>query len=211
MEQGQNEDDEGQQGEHVTVPTQDLPSLHEWLAGPEPDYDTDPTPEPLADQAKANAILRHLGWWKGRLPLLEEQYDAEQVRLDKWIELFRARARWCERWLANWQQAQYESSGTATVELSSGKLKSSKRTEWVYEDEEEFVAWASWHSPDLVTQPNAPAARPDKNAVKKALTAPDLRHGEEGPPTDADGEPVPGLVVRVTRTYKAEPSTDMLG
>lgn len=184
--------------------------LAEWMAGEEPDWDSDPTPDAMADQRKANALMRRLGPLREKYRWTDEPFAKEEhARVDAWLALQRGRITWLETWLANWHQAQFMDHGTATIELPAGNLASRKETTYEYEDEDAFLTWAEQHAAGLVRPPapRPPTARaPDKNAVKKMFPAPkDLAMGQWDPVTE-DGEKVPGLVVRVGRSFDAKPN-----
>lgn len=173
--------------------------LDALLCGNEPDYSTDPTPEPAADVAKATALLRTLGARKRELEGWEDLYTAQRAQLDEWIDGHRtrlgARVSWLEAWLANWHRAQLgeHGSGPKTFTLPSGVLTArAQQPEWTF-DPGQFVPWAEANAPGLLRRKPAPAPEIDKAAAKKALTV-FVDDGTTWLIADG-GEVVPGVTV----------------
>lgn len=174
--------------------------INALMAGPEPDYETDPTPEPAADIAKANALLRTLGARQRELAAWEEMYDAERQKLDEWIasrrERVGGRIAWLETWLANWHRAQLgeHGNGPKTISLPSGTLAARAQQPEFRFDPEAFIPWAEANAPELLRHKPAPAPEIDKAAAKKHLAA--------------TGEAMPGVeVVERGPRFTATPET----
>lgn len=184
--------------------------LTDHLAGPEPDYTTDPGDHLAADDEEANRLLRHLARARRQADSINLVYDAEITRLEERrrsrLDKIERKADWLQQRLALWHQARLGADPAAkTIELPAGTLRSrAQQPEWRIDDER-FLAWAAEHRPDLVSVPE-PRPRPDRTAVKQALKLPDGHPGDTVAPVDpATGEVVPGVdVVIRDRKYDQE-------
>lgn len=176
--------------------------LDEYLAGPDPDYDTDPEPPQDADQADKR--LRRLAKIRAAIAR-DEQHAASQIEqigawLDARLSVHRKAERWEQEGLEMWHRAVLaEDPSRKTISLPCGTLKSRvQQPVWEFDDEA-FIAWALDQNrhPELVRIPE-PKPAVDKAAAKKALHLPPLTAGESCVPIDEDtGEMVPGVTVTV--------------
>ena len=172
--------------------------LDEFLAGPDPDYDTDP--EPPQDADEANRRLRRLARIRAQIREVEDQALAQIDQVNAWAErryeVLHGRARWEQEGLEMWHRAVLaEDPSRKSISLPCGTLKSrSQQPEWVFDDEV-FIAWASEHAPSLVRVPE-PKPAVDRNAAKKALLTVEVGEGAHSILTE-EGEVVPGVTVTV--------------
>lgn len=179
--------------------------LDEFLAGPEPDFDTEPTAPVDMDQAER--FLRHWRRLQADADRATEVANTQRARIDLWLsaELDRVgrQQRWFEQSLFGLHSAILRATPKAkTLHLPSGSLRArAQQPEWAYDDEEAFVAWAVEHRPELAPDPvppPLPARKPAKAEAKKRLTLadPKARPGMSVGVIDPDsGEVVPGLHV----------------
>lgn len=172
--------------------------LIEYLAGPDPDYDTDP--EAPQDADEANTRLRRLARIRAEIEAVEDQAATQIAQINAWAErryeVLHNRARWEREGLEMWHRAVLaDDPGRKTISLPCGTL-SARRQQPVWEfDEPTFLAWAIEHAPDLVRVPE-PKPQVERAAAKKALHLPPLTEGESCRPIDEDtGEMVPGVTV----------------
>lgn len=172
--------------------------LNEFLAGPDPDYDTDP--EPPQDADEANRRLRRLARIRAQIREVEEQALGQIEQVKAWAEcryeVLHGRARWEQAGLEMWHRAVLaDDPSRKSISLPCGTLKSVKQQpEWVFDDEV-FIAWAREHAPSLVRVPE-PKPAVDRNAAKKALLTVEVGEGAHSILTE-EGEVVPGVTVTV--------------
>lgn len=174
--------------------------LTEYLAGPDPDYDTDP--EPPQDADEANKRLRRLARIRAEIEAVEDQARTQIEQINAWAErryeVLHNRARWEREGLEMWHRAVLaDDPSRKTISLPCGTLKArAQQPVWEF-DEPTFLAWAVEHAPDLVRIP-VPKPAIEKVAVKKALVAVDpLGEGCGVHVVTAAGEVVPGVTVTV--------------
>ena len=170
--------------------------LDEYLAGPDPDYDVDP--EPPQDADEANTRLRRLARIRADIAQVEETAARQIEQVNAWAErryeVLHNRARWEQDGLEMWHRAVLaDDPSRKTISLPCGTLKSRvQQPVWEFDDDE-FIAWAVEHAPDLVRIPE-PKPQVDRNAAKKTLIADAT--GLDMVVT-SDGELVPGVTVTV--------------
>lgn len=170
------------------------------LAGPEPDYDTEP--EAPRDADDADRMLRKLARFERELDDVTEVATAQRARIDLWETSERdrigKRMAWYQHALAQYHRSIIAHGGPKTLNLPNGTLRAAKaHDQWVYEDTATFLEWAASSVPDVVRT----RQEIDKNAVKKLLTVlPD------GRVATSDGDIVPGLKVETNRgdTFRQE-------
>jgi len=172
--------------------------LDEFLAGPEPDFDTEVAPP--ADADEADRRLRRLAKVRAEMVQIGEHAQAQIERINEWharrVEVLAKRERWLEEGLEMWHRAVLaDDPSRKTISLPCGTLKSRvQQPVWEFDDEA-FIAWAREHAPELVRVPE-PKPHVDKAAAKKTLRF------EEQPGFDptvftAEGEVVPGVTVQI--------------
>lgn len=168
--------------------------LTEYLAGPDPDYDTDP--EAPLDADEANTRLRRLARIRAEIEAVEDQARTQIEQINAWAEhryeVLHNRARWEREGLEMWHRAVLaDDPSRKTISLPCGTLKArAQQPVWEFDDEA-FIAWAAEHAPELVRVPE-PKPAVDKTAAKKALI-PDATG--LGLVVTAEGEVVPGVTV----------------
>lgn len=176
--------------------------LDEFLAGPEPDFDTEAAPP--ADADEADRRLRRLAKVRVEMAQIGEHAQAQIERINEWharrVEVLAKRERWLEEGLEMWHRAVLaEDPSRKSISLPCGTLKSRvQQPAWEFDDEV-FIEWAleQGRHPELVRIPE-PKPQVDRNAAKKALHLPPLTPGESCVPIDEDtGEMVPGVTVTV--------------
>lgn len=173
--------------------------LTEYLAGPDPDYDTDP--EAPLDADEANTRLRRLARIRAEIEAVEDQARTQIEQINAWAEhryeVLHNRARWEREGLEMWHRAVLaDDPSRKTISLPCGTL-SARRQQPVWEfDDEVFLAWAQEHAPDLVRVPE-PKPAIEKAAAKKALIVTTIEPGATVPALTAEGEVVPGVTVTV--------------
>lgn len=174
--------------------------LTEYLAGPDPDYDTEP--EAPQDADEANTRLRRLARIQAQIQWVEDQAATQIAQINAWAErryeVLHNRARWEREGLEMWHRAVLaDDPARKTISLPCGTLKArAQQPVWEFDDEV-FLAWAQEHAPDLVRVPE-PKPQVEKAAAKKALVAVDpLGEGCGVHVVTAAGEVVPGVTVTV--------------
>lgn len=179
--------------------------LDEFLAGPEPDFDTEVAPP--ADADEADRRLRRLAKVRVEMAQIGEHAQAQIERINEWharrVEVLAKRERWLEEGLEMWHRAVLaEDPSRKSISLPCGTLKSRvQQPQWVFDDEV-FIAWASEHAPGLVRVPE-PKPAVDKKAAKVALddNVQDggvvVWHTVDGDTGEVFAETVPGVTVTV--------------
>lgn len=177
--------------------------LDEYLAGPDPDYDTDP--EPPQDADEANRRLRRLARIRADIAQVEETAARQIEQVNAWAErryeVLHNRARWEQDGLEMWHRAVLaDDPSRKTISLPCGTLKSRvQQPVWDFDDET-FIAWAleQDYATPLVRVPE-PKPAVDKAAAKKALITQieGAAPGEPRPAVTPEGEVVPGVTVTV--------------
>lgn len=177
--------------------------LDEYLAGPDPDYDTDP--EPPQDADEADRRLRRLAKVRAEMAQIGDHAQAQIERINEWharrVEVLANRERWLAEGLEMWHRAVLADDPTRkTISLPCGTLKSRvQQPVWDFDDET-FIAWAleQDYATPLVRVPE-PKPAVDKAAAKKALITQieGAAPGEPRPAVTPEGEVVPGVTVTV--------------
>lgn len=174
--------------------------LDEYLAGDEPDYTADV--EAPQDADEVDRRLRRLAKVRAEMAQIGEHAQAQIVRINEWharrVEVLAGKERWLEEGLEMWHRAVLsEDPSRKTISLPCGTLKSRvQQPVWEFDDDE-FIAWAQEHAPDLVRIPE-PKPQVDKAAAKKALTpAPNVSTLDGQAALTSEGELVPGVTVSV--------------
>lgn len=171
--------------------------LTEYLAGPDPDYDTEP--EAPQDADEANTRLRRLARIQAQIQWVEDQAATQIAQINAWAErryeVLHNRARWEREGLEMWHRAVLaDDPARKTISLPCGTLKArAQQPVWEFDDEV-FLAWAQEHAPDLVRVPE-PKPQVEKAAAKKALIVTTIEPGATVPALTAEGEVVPGVTV----------------
>jgi hypothetical protein len=189
--------------------------LDDLLEGPEPDYESDPTPP--GDVATVNAWVRRLNRIDAEQDA-DEALAAEQIeKVGRWLEdrsLAReAQRTWLARSLADYHRAVLrDAPKQTTVSLPDGDLTSRRGTTYEVADEAALLAWAILNgASDLVAVPDPPPIRLDKRGLRSLPTTlpktPD--EGDHGLAVTATGEAVPGVTVTATRTFTVKPREGM--
>lgn len=175
--------------------------LDEFLAGPEPDFDTEVAPP--ADADEADRRLRRLAKVRVEMAQIGEHAQAQIERINEWharrVEVLAKRERWLEEGLEMWHRAVLaEDPSRKSISLPCGTLKSRvQQPVWEFDDDL-FIAWAldEQHAPELVRVPE-PKPQVDKVAAKKALIPATSGDCAEVPAVTEGGEVVPGVTVTV--------------
>lgn len=170
--------------------------LTEYLAGPDPDYDTEP--EAPQDADEANTRLRRLARIQAQIQWVEDQAATQIAQINAWAErryeVLHNRARWEREGLEMWHRAVLaDDPGRKTISLPCGTLKARVQPPvWEFDDEA-FLAWATVHAPGLVRVPE-PKPAVNKAEAKKALIVEEQAEFDPAVFT-AEGEIVPGVTV----------------
>jgi hypothetical protein len=184
--------------------------LDAFREGEEPPWDEEPQAPP--DVGRVQAMLWRLRRLNRDRRDVNVLYEQQREQLDAWHEaragLIDRQMDWLRRSLAAYHEGVYAQQKTATLSFPAGVLKSRKvQPQWVYDDEEKFLAWAREHAPECVRK------RPDeidKNAAKARLTQERGKRKDYG--VTADGERPPGMHVVVppesARTFTVEIGTE---
>lgn len=184
--------------------------------GDTPDFGAEPVPAESLDQA--NRWLRAIARLDREADGIRGAADTERKRVEAWelqrLAPLQERRAWLVRSCELLTAALWaRDPKTVTYNVPNGKLFSRKnQPEWVIEDDAVFVEWAQSKRPDLVNQPDPPAAKPDRNAIKKAFADVIPKQASAGDEfavtmTEGDGTvvPVPGVrVVIPERSWKLE-------
>lgn len=163
-----------------TVAPGDLDAL---LAGPEPDYDADPTPP--EDDMAADRLLRHYRSKLAELAKWEALAAERQDEIELWIGSVRERiGKQTKNLQARLQML--HASRTAPdgrpprlISLPAGNLVARKLPDRLDIDPEVFVPWATKEDPGLLSSPPAWKPKPVVAAVEKWLKK---RGTNAGPP-----------------------------
>ena len=162
-----------------------------FLAGPDPDYDTDPGgPRTPTKPTGASVASPASGPRSGRSRQALAQIDQVSAWAERRYEVLHGRARWEQAGLEMWHRAVLaDDPSRKSISLPCGTLKSVKQQpRWVFDDEV-FIAWAREHAPSLVRVPE-PKPAVDRNGEEGAAD----RRGGEGAHSilTEEGEVVPG-------------------
>ncbi len=165
--------------------------LDEYLAGPDPDYDTDP--EPPQDADEADRRLRRLAKVRAEMAQIGDHAQAQIERINEWharrVEVLANRERWLADGLEMWHRAVLADDPTRkTISLPCGTLKSRvQQPVWEFDDEI-FTCWAEDHAPSLLRV---------RSSIDKAAAKQEIVVLDDGRYITGTGEVVPGVSVTV--------------
>jgi hypothetical protein len=143
---------------------------------------------------EADRTLRRLRRVEASIAAVDELADAEAARIEAWrLDRTSGQRRYAQSLrdsIIDWTIA---AELTKTVNTPSGKIfiGAPKQGTTEIENKDKLLAWAREHAPDIIeTEEKVPASK------VKALLDGDYAISPDGILVDANGEPVPGVVIK---------------